>query len=329
MTTKLHQEQPGTSGSRLRPVVVDPDSLESVGFVSKGDKKLTELGAQQEYYKKIVERYLQFCADHTDDLNTAFASLPTSASADATQNPPASAPSVGPRLAKDGQRRVQPPSNELSTLLMSLRKLREAILATSSTTSVSFSQQVHVFSVRLAIRAQHPPSYFPSLRYLIDRLHSPSHPLSDSDLKAVISYLILDYACRQNDMVAAFELRARMHSKYAFKSRTVDDVLASLMHDNWVVFWQVRKGVDAYMRAIMTWAAERVRKHAIKAVGRAYLTADVKWVVESCTGDSLGWTWEQLAETENLQWDKEGEKIVIRRMKPKPDKKLEPIKEIP
>ncbi|KAE8390485.1 hypothetical protein ETB97_000066 [Aspergillus alliaceus] len=299
------------SGSRLKPIA---DSLEAVGFVSKGDRKLLDHKAQNDYFSQIVERYMGFCARHSEDLDAAWLSLPTSASGDATKNPPA----VLPRT-KEKQPATNSPSAsaELSTLLLSLRKLREAILATASTIPVSFSQRVHVFSVRISIQAKHPPSYFPSLRYLLEKLHSPSHPLPDSELKDLTSYLILDYACRQDDLIAAFELRAQARRKHAFQSHTVDRVLTALAHDNWVVFWQVRKEVDSSIRALMNWAEDRVRRHALKAVGSAYLNVGMQWITEGCTGDK-SWTWDKLVETEKLGWQREGDKIIIRKPKPRP-----------
>ncbi|EAW09636.1 uncharacterized protein ACLA_038470 [Aspergillus clavatus NRRL 1] len=298
-------------GSRLKPVV---DSLETVGFVSKGDRKLLEHIAQKDYFESIKQRYMDFCARHSNNLTNAFASLPTNASADATRNPPASRSQVS---SKPTGQTGPSPAAELSTLLLSLRKLREAVLATASKVPVSFQQQVHVFSIKLSIRAKHPPSYFPSLRYILETLHSTSHPLPESELRDIISYLILDYACRQGDMTAAFELRAHSRIQYAFQSDDVDRVLAALTHDNWIVFWRVRQQVDSAMRAVMDWAEDRVRRHALKAVGSAYLNVHVDWIVEGCTGDKKQWTWEHLVDKEGLGWQLEGDKVIIRKPKPR------------
>ncbi|GES58408.1 SAC3/GANP/Nin1/mts3/eIF-3 p25 [Aspergillus terreus] len=303
-----HRSGSGTRpGSRLKPVA---DPLESVGFVSKGDRKLLDHTTQEKYYAQITRRYFEFCARHSEDLDAAWASLPISASGDATKNPPAAFPQT--KSDRSTKSHIPSASAELSTLLLSLRKLREAVLATASTIPVSFSQRVHLFSIKLSIQAKHPPSYFPSLRYVLEKLHTTSHPLPEPQLRDVISYLILDYACRQEDLVAAFELRAQARSRHSFQSDTVDRVLTALAHDNWVVFWQVRRVVDSPTRAVMDWAADRVRRHALKAVGSAYLNVGVQWVTEGCTGDK-GWTWEALAEKEKLGWEKEGDKIIIKR----------------
>ncbi|KAJ5155497.1 SAC3/GANP/Nin1/mts3/eIF-3 p25 [Penicillium capsulatum] len=305
-------------GDRLRPVA---DSLAAVGFVSKGDSTLRDHQAQVDYFKRITKRYLEFCSDHRRDLDAALASLPLNRSNDATSNPPAAQPS--PKLNSTGKP-IPQPSTELSTLLLSLRKLREAIMATAATTPIPFAQQVHVFSIRLAIRARHPPSYYPSLKHSLHQLHSDSHPLPDSEYKDLVSYLILDYACREEDMVSAFELRARARQEHGFRSQTVDQVLDAVMHDNWIVFWQVYNRVDSYLRAVMNWAVDRVRRHALKAVGSAYFNVHVSWILGGCTGDEENWTWEKLVATEKLGWEKEGDRVIIRRPKARPAPKPEP-----
>jgi hypothetical protein len=303
--------------------------------------------AQEEFYNRIVERYMRFCAHHSHDLDAAWAALPASSSADATKNPPATVPPRPPPAAcapktplqsasteslvaktaglsissqkpqdEPQQQAVRPPAAELSTLLMSLRKLREAILSTASTTPVSFAQRTHVFSIRFSILARHPPSYFPSLRYLLDDLHSATHPLTASERTEFTSYLILDYACRQNDLAAAYALLVHAKAKYNFACQIVDRVLAALTHDNWVLFWRTHKAVDGYVRAVMNWATEHVTRQALKAIGRTYMSVNSKWLVASCTGDG-DWTWESLAEKEKLGWQKEGDSVVIRKPKVK------------
>ncbi|KAL4873458.1 hypothetical protein BDV12DRAFT_192439 [Aspergillus spectabilis] len=309
------------SHNRLKPVA---DSLGSVGFVSKGDRKLLDHRAQKDYYEKIVKRYIEFGARHSKNLDAAWLSLPRSDSNDATRNPPASVPQSARAAVSPGPSAA----TELSTLLLSLRKLREAVLATASTTPIAFSQRVHVFSIKVSIQAQHPPSYYPSLRHLLDSLHTPSNPLPESELKDHISYLILDYACRQEDLVAAFELRARARRQYHFQSREVDQILQAIAHDNWIIFWRVRNEVDSSTRAVMNWAEDRLRRHALKAVGKAYLGVDIAWIIQGCTGD-MTWTWEKLVEKEKLGWDREGDRIIIRkpRSKPKPEGNLTAIQE--
>ncbi|EEH19887.1 hypothetical protein PABG_02146 [Paracoccidioides brasiliensis Pb03] len=316
---------------------ISNDSLAQVGFTSKGDTKLLEPKAQEQYYKKIVDRYVHFCNVHSGNLDAAFGSLPRNRSEDPTKNPPVPIPirpgsrsrsrSRSPKppskpTAPNGTKapappeQPPPPAEELSTLLLSLRKLREAILATSSKTPIAFSQRVHIFCIRVSILAQHPPSYYPPLQRLLKHLHSSANPLDPSDLHEFTTYLILDYACRQGDMPAAYELRARSKVAFGYRNNSVDHTLRALMHDDWVLFWRTKRNENAYTKALLNWAVDSVRRRALKAVGRAYLSVDVNYLVECCAGESEGWTWETLVEREGLGWKREDDKVLIRVRKP-------------
>ena len=276
---------------------------------------------------------MQFCTTHSKDLETAFASLSLNASAsdDQARNPPVAipAPQTGrqqgtPFLQRNppsftrGQDSFEPPdpSEELSNILLALRKLREALLATStSAVSPVFSQRVHVFSIRLAILAFHPPSYYPSLLHLLFVLHTPVHPLPSSELSEMTTYLILDLACRQNALSSAYSFRAQRRVNQKYENKTVDAVLHSMITNNWIAFWSTRRKVDGYIRAILRWAVDDIRRTSLKAIGRTYLSCDVTWVLSLSTGGE--WTWEDLKEKEKVGWLREGDNVIVRKIKPK------------
>ncbi|RVX72990.1 hypothetical protein B0A52_03343 [Exophiala mesophila] len=315
---------------RLRPVKQDP--LEAMGFVSKGDNRLLDIKTQETFYNKIVARYMQFCTHHSKDLDTAFASLSLdqgpSSSSDPSRNPPvrpiplsangpASAPRDGPPLAPPPQH-VRPgvaaPSSELSAILTALRKLREGLLATSrNAPSPVFSQRVHVFNIRVAILAFHPPSYHASLLHLLFVLHTPEYPLPRSELVEMTTYLILDFATRQNDISSAYALRYNSRAKFGYDSRITDELLRAFVNDDWVTFWRNRRKVDGYVRAILYWHEETLRRLSLKAIGRSYLACDVNWILDSATGGE--WTWQQLVEVEDVGWIRDGDRIIIRKPK--------------
>ncbi|KAM5435263.1 hypothetical protein MferCBS31731_006405 [Microsporum ferrugineum] len=314
---------------RQRPPIQDP--LEQAGFVSKGDVKLLDPKAQQLYYEKIMERYMKFCNDYSNDVDAAFASLPKNRSDDSTRNPPV--PNAPVAIRDPSSRHAAPPAptqnkfvrpenltdsaaKDLSVLLLSLRKLREGVIATASKTPVAFAQQVHIFCIRTGILAGHPPSYYPPLKRLLQVLHGPSNPLSEPDLHEFTSYLILDYACRQNELHLAFDLRAKSKADFGFNNTTINNVLSALMHDNWVLFWKSGRGVDGYTRSLMSWAEGFVRRRALKAIARAYLSVDLSYIIECCTGSEDGCTWEELVEQEGMGWKLEGNKVIIRIRKP-------------
>lgn len=278
---------------------------------------------------------MEFCSSHASNLDAAFSSLPRNRSDDPTSNPPvaiapsrtSSLKSISKALSSKSEttpsfetpeQQHHAAAKELSTLLLSLRKLREALLATNKETDLLFSRRVHMFCVRTALLAKHPPSYYPALRRLLEDLNPSTDPLDPAELKEFATYLILDYAARQDDLERAYELRARLRARYgdAARSLIVDSVLHALVHRDWVVFWRTRKDADGYMRSLLDWAADVMRRRALKAVGKSYLMADVGYIVDVCAGEKGEWTWEQLAERENIGWRREGDKILIKTKKP-------------
>ncbi|KAK5949633.1 hypothetical protein OHC33_009230 [Knufia fluminis] len=316
---------------RLRPVKQDP--LESVGFVSKGDNRLLNIKTQETYYHKITARYMQFCTQNSKNLHEAFTSLSID---DPDAPPPASNTQSlsSSRWAVPGSRPTTPaymiknatatkasststssePAEELSTILTALRKLREAILATSaSAPSPAFSQRVHVFNIRLAILALHPESYHASLRYLLTSLHSQAHPLPATELREMTAYLILDTALRVDNLQEAHAIRVRAKELWGFRDKDVDIILKAVVTNNWPLFWRIRNRVDGYIRAIMHWKIEALRRSVLKAIGRSYMKCDVDWILRSTTGGEM--SWEDLVEKEDVGWLRDGRIAIIRKPK--------------
>jgi hypothetical protein len=274
--------------------------------------RLLEFKTQESYYNKIVARYTQFCTHHSKDLESAFACLSVDDSPSTPPPPPmshASSPNKGVV--------TPPPSTELDVILLALRKLREALLASSSVAaSPIFSQRVHVFNIRLAILALHPSSYHPSLLHLLFVLHSPQYPLPPTELAEMTTYLILDLACRQGELASAYGLRSTSKLRNNFQSRDVDEVLDAVITRNWVKFWRVQRRVDGYVRALIHWAVDDMRRDTLKALGRAYMSSDLRWVLHSASGGEM--SWEELVKKENMGWVKDDDKIIIRKPKAKP-----------
>lgn len=96
----------------------------------------------------------------------------------------------------------------------------------------------------------------------------------------------------------------------------MNSVLAAVATGNWVGFWRVRRRVDGYVRAVLHWQIERLRKTTLKTFGRAYMDCDLEWILASSTGMEM--TWEELVEREDVGWYRDGVKVTIRKPKVKP-----------
>ncbi|KAK3712943.1 hypothetical protein LTR37_008828 [Vermiconidia calcicola] len=297
------QARRGPSGawSRLKPALTDP--LDVYGLPSKGETRLHDYKNQENYYSKIVERYMKFCASTGggDGLEKAFAQLSITATPQSHQREATSDGRPGlPRGVSSTER-----PNDMPNILLAMRKLREGILG--SRRRDQFAQRAYMFIVHASILTKSWESYQPALLYLLYEIH-PRTPLSIPELQEFVGYRILDLACRQYELVEAFAVKLN----FKHRDRKVATVVRSLVHDDWVRFWRTRRAVDGYQRAIMEFAIERMRLHALKCVGRSYMNADKSFIER--TADAR---WDELVQS-GVGWQlQESGNVVIRKPKPK------------
>lgn len=163
-----------------------------------------------------------------------------------------------------------------------------------------------MFIIHASILTRSWESYQPALLYLLRDIHCVT-PLSQPELQEFTGYRILDLACRQGDLLDAMTVL----SGYGITSRKVKAVIKALVQDDWVRFWRVRRAVDGYLRAIMEFAVERMRLHALKCLGRSYMSVDKAFVERS--GDAR---WEDLVKG-GVGWELQDSTVMIRKPKPK------------
>jgi hypothetical protein len=195
-----------------------------------------------------------------------------------------------------------PSSTDLSHILTALRKLREGIVASKRTDP--FATQVYLFAIRLGILCAHPETYHPALLHLLRVIH-PHHALTTVELHEAASYLVLDAACRRGDLAEAYRLR----NSYRLRDGKIDAVLAALVRDDWVVFFRVKKGVDGHRARLLEFAEDRLRRHLLKAFGRAYLSVPLRFLEASS-----GLEWDELRARYAVGWELDAGKVVIRKI---------------
>ena len=245
---------------------------------------------------------MKFCAASSggDDLDKQFASLSLNTASSNISPPSTSHSTSGPPPSRGYN-----PTNELNTIVSALRKLREAITATGRRDH--FAQRAYIFNIHAAILCKDWESYSPALHSLLNVIQLRT-PLPPGELHEYIGYLILDQACRQGDLSAAYATK----KKYKYTDRRVELVVNALVNDNWVVFWKMKKAVDGYQRRIMEYSEKDMRLHALKCLGRTYMSAERQYV-ERCADKK----WPDLVE-DGVGWElTEADTIIIRRPKVK------------
>ena len=262
--------------------------------------RLLDHKTQERYYTKLVEKYMEFCtsAGRGDELSRRLASMDLSAKDVSETERPQSAPSIVPGPAFDAASR-----KDLSMLVMAMRKLREGIVASNRVDD--FSIQAYIFCIRLSILLKHMESYHPAILHLLRRMHTIK-PLTSSELQEFVGYLVLDLACRQNDLTQAYSIR---HS-YGLRDPKVDAILQALTHDNYYLFWRVARSVDGHKAKLMEFADEGVRTQTLKCLGRSYMSIDLP-ALEMYTNSP----WTILTKNHAVGWQLETAKVIIRKPK--------------
>lgn len=187
--------------------------------------------------------------------------------------------------------------------MQAMRKIREAMVA--SARADDFARDAYIFIVRAAIHAKHMESYHPALLHLLYRIH-PVNPLPAPVFLEFVGYYILDLACRQANLAQAF---AVSHLCYDHRDQGIDAVLKALVTGDWCSFWMAKDMANVNQRRLMEWADERVRKHALQCVGKAYLTAEKTYVERAAQR-----SWEELKELDNVRWELSGTNVKIKRI---------------
>jgi len=266
--------------------------------------RLLDHKAQERYYTKIVERYMDFCTDagRGDELSRRLAQLDISKEKTDKAQRPQTAPSMidASNITANLDASAQ---KDLSTLMMAMRKLREGIVASNRVDD--FSIQAYIFCIRLSILVKRMESYHPAILHLLKRMHT-IQPLTSTELNEFVGYLVLDLACRQNDLAQAYVVR---HS-YGLHDPKVDSVLRALAHDNYFLFWRVKRSVDGHKAKIMEFAEDEMKLQTLKCLGRGYLSIDLP-SLEQYTNSS----WSSLTKDQGVGWQLEGAKVIIRRPK--------------
>lgn len=276
--------------------------------------RLLHRKSQESFYAIIVDRYMTFCSEarQGDELLRRFSSLHLVAQSQpivpagtpnqddhhvVTPAPAPSAPVIDPG-AEDAAI-----ARGLSDILAALRKLREGIVASKRVDD--FAAQVYLFCIRIAILAKQPESYHPAILHLLRTIH-PRHSLTSVERAEVAGYLVLDAVCRRKQ---AGEAMALCH-EYGLQDVKVRAVLRALVRRNYVVFRRLQRDMDGYKARLMEWADRDVRIHTLKCLGKAYHSVGLGFL-EKVTAS----TWTSLTGNDDVGWDLEEDKVVIRRVR--------------
>ncbi|KYK55937.1 hypothetical protein DCS_07902 [Drechmeria coniospora] len=78
--------------------------------------------------------------------------------------------------------------------------------------------------------------------------------------------------------------------------------------ENAVRFYRLRNDVDGHRARIMDWAEADMRTHALKCIGKTYMSIDLE-LLERMTGSTL----DDLRTTNDVGWELDGRRVIIRK----------------
>ncbi|KAF8444232.1 hypothetical protein BGX38DRAFT_738127 [Terfezia claveryi] len=256
--TPTAQPRPQPSASRDGRLKPPRDASGGHGLVSKGDTKLLSPTAQSSLFTEILEKYTPFI--------TSISSLPRGPLS--TKVPPT-----------HRTQHIDAHTATTQTLLLTLRSLREALLATSRLDH--FAKDVYVFTARTAILVQHKESYLPSLLHLLHNIHL-NNPLTEKELAEFAGYYVIHLACVIRDFNEAYIIRKQFRLRSDGDANStwadVDAILRALVRNDYWSWAKLRDKVGVRMRRLMEMGEEVILKRVVGCLGKTYFEVEIGWV---------------------------------------------------
>lgn len=194
-----------------------------------------------------------------------------------------------------------PKSPTIDSILVSLRKLREALLHLLPD---DFSRRVFLFSVRVSAPVGHYQTYVPSIHYLLRR----GSGISALERREMALLLVLHVSHVNGDNSHAFRVFYRYLDRTADMKTLV--ILESWIHGEYSVWVRMYNAeADPATAAIMAVGVRKVVTHMAACITRAYFNVLVialeEWLPR-------GVTIAMVQEEYGQKWRVEGDNVVVR-----------------
>lgn len=264
------------------------------GLLSRGDDTRLRDNEQDrlEFYSRILSRFIYFCSNNSastlQDNLTRLISEDEFKSMDSLE-----------AIDEITQEEVT-----MDSILMSLRKLREALLRNPPG---SFHKKVFMFSVRISSMFGHYQTYVPSINYLLR--HKNALRLSEQELEEITTILILHLVHVNEDIPGAIGL----YFKYIPQRKEILNIIRSWIHKNyyeWVKIYNDERN-DSVL-SMMKLGIDRMILNLITGVNCLYYTLPKSELEESFLPHEL--KFEDLANKYRPGWklDEDGKTVIIR-----------------
>lgn len=190
----------------------------------------------------------------------------------------------------------------MDSVLLSLRKLREAVLSSSDDNSL----RVYEFSIDVSVLAGHYQSYLPSLVHILQVMHKES-PLTEQMLNRIAELYILHLVHFNNSLNEAYICWL----EYIPTNSVISRILQAWATDDyirWKLYFDREK--DEWRKKVMSEGLNIMIRKSLSSIGKSYISITIKDLEAM-----LGIEWKSLREKYDCQWQESKDKVIIRKRK--------------
>ncbi|KAL6450194.1 hypothetical protein SBY92_002127 [Candida maltosa Xu316] len=270
-------------------------SKQEYGLLSRGDDTRLRDNEQErtEFYSRILHEFVEFCSNTPP--NSLKESLAKLVNDDECKE-----------VDKEG---VKNKDITMDSILLSLRKLREALLRNQPS---KLHKKVFMFAIRISSVIGHYQSYIPSIKYL--QRHRKELELSDQEFEEITIILILHLVHVNENISEA----VRLFFKYIPQRKEILNILHSWIHKNYYQWIQIyNQQRNDYILAMMRLGYDKMIRYLIQGVTCSYFAMSKSNLEEGLLPDDL--KFEVFVSKYHVNWklDTNSQMVTIRERKKK------------
>lgn len=257
---------------------------EGYGFVSRGEENRLQRSApdREQFFQQILKDFVEFCNQNPGKVlqqlvNTLGADSGSKSHLnnvnDGSEGSSHTEENSGSILSQLGITSSKAMASSLSSILSSLRKLREALLHSPLE---DFTKRVYLFLIRLSALTNHYQTYLPCITYLLrDR---PISILSKLEYTEISTLLVLHTCHFNNNHSAALAYYYRYLQGPDGQDKTNIDTLRivlSRVHNDyhtWIQLYNVQS--DHACAALMRMGLNSVLSSMVETISKSYFSLD-------------------------------------------------------
>lgn len=277
-----------------------PTTQDDYGLLSRGEdtRLVNNEEEQKKYFAAIQRHYIRFCYD-AGDGSVLRAALK------AVEKSQADSWDTEQKAGKRGGDKDKGKKPAIDSIIMSLRKLREAMIAQ---TPSDFMKTVFLFSVRVTSTMGHYASYVPSVLKLLE-IHDEL-PLTNAEIQEVCGVYAIYLAVVAGNVTEGYQVLDRNDWKDS-RLQTVLRAWETKDYVSWAKLYTTE--TDLGRSKMMQSGDSHMAMEGLKRIGKSYF-----FIQRTELEKLIGWKWPAIQKDLNCGWRQEEDgRIIIRERRQK------------